>query len=94
MSHTGGVGPVHGWLVSYRMLHPTDTLLARIVGRDGLHAATADTTDANGNTGDHIRFRPLAITSQIDSVVIVATVLYKGAQITGSPLTFVYQVKP
>lgn len=86
--------PVQHYLVSYSILYPADTLLVRLVGDDPARTARVDTTDADGNAGRRIRLRPIRIVSPTDSVVVVATVRYRGALVPGTPVRFVLQVKP
>ena len=40
--------PVRSYLVSYNITYPTDTVLAKLVTRDGSRRSTVDTTDATG----------------------------------------------
>jgi hypothetical protein len=86
--------PVRSYLVSYRIAYPSDTLLAQLVTRDGARKSTVDTTDATGTSQRRIRLRPLSIKSVNDSVVVIATVRYRGVPVAGSPVRFVVQVKP
>ncbi|HSU96608.1 MAG TPA: hypothetical protein VLI40_05220, partial [Gemmatimonadaceae bacterium] len=74
--------------------YPSDTLLAQLVTRDGARKSTLDTTDATGTSQRRIRLRPLSLKSVNDSVVVVATVRYRGIPVAGSPVRFVVQVKP
>jgi hypothetical protein len=86
--------PVRSYLVSYRIAYPSDTLLAQLVTRDGARKSTLDTTDATGTSARRIRLRPLSLTSVNDSVVVIATVRYRGVPVAGAPVRFVLQVKP
>jgi hypothetical protein len=86
--------PVRSYLVSYQILYPGDTLLAQLVTRDGARKSTIDTTDATGTSQRRIRLRPLSLTSVNDSVVVIATVRYRGVPVAGAPVRFVLQVKP
>lgn len=85
--------PVRGWLVSYRIVAPADTLLAQIVGDNG-RGARIDTTAGDGTASRQIRIRPGRLTSSTDSVIVDAMVRYHGTPITGAPLRFILQVKP
>ncbi len=85
---------VQHYLVSYSIRYPADTLLVQLVGDDATRRSRIDTTDADGNAGRRIRLRPLRIMSQTDSVVVFATVRYRGLPLAGSPVRFVLQVKP
>ncbi|HEY5087705.1 MAG TPA: hypothetical protein VII66_10140 [Gemmatimonadaceae bacterium] len=86
--------PVRSYLVSYRITYPADTLLAQLVTRDGSQRSIVDTTAADGTSARRIRLRTLSLTSAKDSVVVLATVRYRGAPVAGTPLRFVLQVKP
>ncbi len=86
--------PVRSYLVSYRISYPADSVLAQLVTRDGSHRSTVDTTDATGTSARRIRLRTLSLTSASDSVVVIATVRYRGVPVAGTPLRFVVKVKP
>jgi hypothetical protein len=86
--------PVRSYLVSYTITYPTDTVLARLVTRDGLRRSTVDTTDATGTSARRVRLRSLSLTSVDDSVVVVAMVRYRGVPVPGAPIRFVLKVKP
>lgn len=86
--------PVRSYLVSYQITYPSDPLLAQLVTRDGVRRSTIDTTDAAGKSQRRIRLRPLSLTSVNDSVIVIATVRYRGVPVAGSPVRFVLQVKP
>ncbi len=86
--------PVRSYLVSYTITYPKDTVLARLVTRDGLRSSTIDTTDASGTSARRIRLRALSLTSVNDSVVVVAMVRYRGVPVRGAPIRFVLLVKP
>jgi hypothetical protein len=96
VSHkTGGaLTPVRGYLVTYQLAHPADTLLAQIVGSDGVHPSRVDTTNANGVTSHRIRVRQLRLSSATDSAVVLATVRYRGALVPGAPVRFVFKISP
>lgn len=85
--------PVRGWLVSYSIVAPADTLLAQLVGDNG-RAARVDTTGSDGSAGRQIRIRPGRLSNATDSVIVTAMVRLRGAPITGAPLRFVLQVTP
>lgn len=86
--------PVRAYLVSYQITYPSDTALAKLVTRDGARVSSVDTTDATGTSQRRVRLRPLSLKSVTDSVVVIATVRYRGAPVAGSPVRFVLQVKP
>lgn len=84
---------VRGWLVSYRIVSPADTVLAQIVGDNG-RPARVDTTASDGTASRQIRVRPVRLTASTDSVIVEAMVRFHGAPIAGAPLRFILQVKP
>src|SRR6185312_9825268 len=86
--------PVRSYLVSYQIVYPSDPILAQLVTRDGARKSTVDTTDATGTSQRRIRLRPLSLTSVNDSVVVIATVRYRGVAVAGAPVRFVLEVKP
>jgi hypothetical protein len=86
--------PVRSWLVSYQIAYPSDTTLAKLVDRNGSLHSTVDTTASDGTSSRRIRLRPLSLTRVDDSVVVIATVRYRGALVAGAPIRFVLQVKP
>ena len=96
---SGGVTATQGWLVSYqaffggKAVAAGDTSTAFLVG-DGVQRTSLDTTDADGAASRRVRVRPIGITSQLDSVVVIATVRYRGAAVGGSPVRFVLLVRP
>lgn len=84
---------VRGYLVSYAITYPSDTLLAQLVGLDG-RASRVDTTRADGTAGRRVRLRPIRLTAATDSVVVLAMIRVRGVPVTGAPLRFVLQVRP
>jgi hypothetical protein len=84
---------VKSYLVSFAILSPADTLLASLVN-DGGNASRVDTTDATGTAARRIRLEPVRLTSLTDSIIVQATVRYRGAQLRGSPVKIVLKVKP
>jgi len=95
--HTAGVAspqPVQAYIVTYAVLYPADTAAVRIVGSDGVRRAPVDTTASDGTAGRRLRIRPVALTNPKDTVVVLATVRYRGAQLAGSPVRFRLQLAP
>ena len=94
-----GVGVTQGWLVSYQAFHnnmavaPGDTSAAFLLGA-GVQRSGLDTTRVDGTASRRVRVRPIGITSQLDSVVVIATVRYRGAAVRGSPVRFVILLRP
>lgn len=86
--------PVRSYLVSYQITYPNDTSFAQLFTRDGTRQSTVDTTDATGTSLRRIRVSPLKLKSVNDSVVVIATVRYRGVPVPGTPVRFVLQVKP
>lgn len=96
LHHTAAttLDPVQGYLVSYAIRYPTDTLLAQLVGNDPTRGSRVAATGTDGSAGRRVKIRPIRIVATNDSVVVLATVRYRGALIAGAPLTFILQVKP
>lgn len=93
--NSGGAAlPVRSYIVSYAITYPTDTVLAKLVSRDGSRSSSIDTTDATGTSARRIRLRTLSLASANDSVVVVAMVRYLGMPVHGAPVRFVLRVKP
>ncbi|MBA3340225.1 MAG: hypothetical protein H0T48_00140 [Gemmatimonadaceae bacterium] len=84
---------VKAWLVTFAIVSPGDTALARLVDEGG-RASLTDTTDAGGVAGRRIRLNAARVTSARDSVVLQASVKYRGAHIRGSPVRLVLIVRP
>ena len=89
-----------GWLVAYRAyfrgvaVAPGDTSAIILLG-DGTQRSVVDTTGSDGVASRRVRIRPIGITvSPVDSVIVRATVRYKGADVRGSPLRFVILLQP
>ena len=88
--------PVNAWLVRYRVLAPVaddsvkaDTLLVI----ETTQRSKIDTTGTDGTAGRkiHLSF-PTGVTRP-DSVVVEATVRYRGAPIKGAPIRFKVRVR-
>jgi hypothetical protein len=94
-----GVTGTQGWLVSYqaffggKAVAPGDTSAVFLVG-DGVQRTSLDTTSTDGSASRRVRVRPIGITSLLDSVVVIATIRYRGAAVRGSPVRFVILVRP
>jgi hypothetical protein len=83
---------VRSYIVSFAVVSGGDPRLAELV--NGGKASTVDTTDASGVAGRAVRLRPGHLTAAVDSVVVNATVKYRGAPVSGSPVRLVVEVKP
>lgn len=92
-SLTSADSAVKSYLVSFAIVSPADTLLASLVN-DGGNASRVDTTDTSGMASRRIRLDPVRLKSLTDSIVVQATVKYRGAQVRGSPVKIVLKVKP
>jgi len=84
---------VKSYVVGFTIISPTDTLLARLVNESGA-ASRVDTTDASGIAARRIRLNPAKLTALTDSIIVNASVKYRGANIRGSPVRLVLKVKP
>lgn len=93
-----GITATQGWLVSYqaffggKAVAPGDTSAAFLLG-DGGRRSSLDTTSTDGGASRAVRVRPIGITSLLDSVIVIATVRYRGAAVRGSPVRFVILVR-
>jgi hypothetical protein len=92
-SLTSADSAVNSYLVSFAVVSPADTLLAKLVNDAG-SASRVDTTDNTGTASRKIRLTPLRLTALTDSIIVNATVRYRGAQVRGSPVRLVLKVKP
>lgn len=84
---------VVSYIVSFAITSPLDTLLAMLVNEAG-KASRVDTTDASGQASRRIRLTPAHLTALTDSVIVNATVKYRGGQVAGSPVRIVLKVRP
>lgn len=96
----GGIGFTGGWLVSYQAffhgvaLSQKDTTVATLWD-DQTNATTLDTTDAtSGSAARRLRIRPVGLPTAAESLVVMATVKYKGVAILGSPVRWVIYTRP
>jgi hypothetical protein len=96
----GGIGGTRGWLVSYQVffrgqpLAPRDTTVASLWGDDG-KVSWIDTTDATFSASRKLRVRPQAPTfTAAESLMVKASVSYRGVAVRGSPVTFVIHTRP
>ena len=92
---THGTAPadsaVRSYVVSFAVVSGGDPLAAEVV--NGGKMSTVDTTDANGVAGRAVRIRPLYFTG-VDSVIVNATVKFRGTPISGSPVRLVVVLTP
>lgn len=93
---------VHGWLVRFRLIKPAnpnnDTTQAVFLVDEQLRPSTVDTTSSEGRAGRRVRVRPALFPipqgsgSVTDTVVIEATLRYKGQLVRGAPVRLVAPV--
>ena len=83
---------VNAYAVSFAIISPTDTLLAKLENDANL-PSRLDTTDETGTASRKIRLNPARLTTLTDSIIVNATVKYRGAQVRGSPVRLVLKVK-
>ncbi len=83
---------VRSWPVRFELLNPAnptnDTTAAAYLIDDQGRASVLDTTDDSGVAGRRVRVRALQFPSgaAVESVVVRATVTYKGKPLKGSPV--------
>ncbi len=92
-SLTSADSAVNAYVVSFAIVSPTDTLLAKLVNDAGL-PSRRDTTDETGTVSRKIRLNPIRLTALTDSIIVNATVKYRGSPVRGSPVRLVLKVKP
>lgn len=90
--------PAQGFLVRYQVVYAPPTAAgetpAVYIGNDASALSTVDTTDATGKASHRYAYLRLkAIAGTPDSVVVEATVQYKGLAVRGSPLRYVIPVR-
>ena len=83
---------VRSYIVSFAVVSGGDPRLAELV--NGGTLSSIDTTDASGVAGRALRIRPLFLTTAVDSVLVDATVKYRGTPVTGSPVRLVVVLQP
>jgi len=84
---------VVSYLVTFAIVSPGDTALARLVNDAGA-PSSRDTTDAGGIAQRRIRLNVLRLVAPTDSIIIAASVRYRGEHVRGSPARLVLKVKP
>ena len=85
--------PVRSYIVSFAVASPADPLLALLVNEAGKESHV-DTTDTSGEASRRIRLTPARLTALTDSIIVLASVKYRGAHVRGSPARIVLKVKP
>ena len=95
----GAVTAVRSWPVRFQLLTPAnptnDTMGAAYLVDDQGRASTIDTTDDSGVAGRRVRVRALQfpVGAAVESVVVRATVTYKGQPLKGSPVRMTAPVR-
>jgi hypothetical protein len=90
---------VNGWPVKFELLSPAnptnDTTAAVFLVDDAGRASVLDTTDLSGTAGRKVRVRSTKFPTgaATDTVVVRASVSYKGKVLNGSPIRMVLPVK-
>ncbi len=93
------VTPARSWPVRFQLLSPAnptnDTMAAAYLVDDQGRASSLDTTDDNGGAGRRVRVRALLfpVGAAVESVVVRATVTYKGQPLKGSPVRITAPVR-
>lgn len=90
--------PAQGFVVHYQVTYAPPTAAgetpAVYIGNDASALSPVDTTDATGNASHRYAYLRLkAIAGTPDSVVVEATIQYKGLAVRGSPLRYVIPVR-
>jgi len=85
--------PVKSYIVSFAVASPADPLLALLVNEAGKESRV-DTTDTSGEASRRIKLTPARLTALTDSIIVLATVKYRGVDVRGSPARIVLKVKP
>ena len=84
---------VRSYRVTFELEAPQTPDLARLVNDAG-RPSSADTTDASGLATRRIRVDVSRLVSLTDSVVVSASVKYRGEHVRGSPLRLVLHLRP
>ena len=93
------VSPVRSWPVRFQLISPAnptnDTMAAVYLVDDQGRASTLDTTDDSGAAGRRVRVRALQfpVGAAVESVVVRATVTYRGQPLKGSPVRITAPVR-
>lgn len=93
------VSPARSWPVRFQLVSPAnptnDTMAAVYLVDDQGRASTLDTTDDSGAAGRRVRVRALQfpVGAAVESVVVRATVTYRGQPLKGSPVRITAPVR-
>jgi len=92
---THGTAPadsaVQSYVISFAVVSQVDPLAAELVS--GAKISPIDTTDASGVAGRAVKIRPIYFTG-VDSVIVNATVKFRGTPVSGSPVRLVVVLTP
>ena len=101
LQETTPVG-VDGWLVSFRLVKPTnptnDTTKGVFLVDEQLRASMLDTTSSEGTASRRVRVRPASFpvpqgsARVTDTVIVEATARYRGQLVRGAPVRVLVQV--
>lgn len=95
----GVASNVRAWLVRFEVVSPAnstnDTTRAVFLVDDSGRPSVLDTTDASGSAGRRVRVRAAQFpaSSAVDSVIVRATVTYKGRVLRGAPVRLALPVQ-
>lgn len=84
---------VKSYVVSFAVVSGGVPELATLVDPAG-KPSIVDTTDAGGIAGRALRVRPVHLLVENDSVIVNATVKYRGTLVSGSPVRLVVHLTP
>ncbi len=84
---------VQSFRVTFDIVAAAHPELARLVNDAG-SATSVDTTDASGVANRRIRLDVSRLVAAVDSVIVMASVKYRGQHVRGSPTRLVLEVKP
>ena len=103
LSNALGVRVLHGlattdsvvqfYRVSFEIVSPADTALARLV-TDARVRSSVDTTNSEGIASRRLKIDVTRLTAAQDSVVLRAHVRYRGQHVRGSPMRLVLKLRP
>ena len=96
---TDGVHNTKGWLVSWQPFFKGTALLDSDTSKaslwdDAKRVSRVDTTGVDGIASRKLRVRPVGLPTAAESLIVLATVRYRGAQVRGSPVRFVIHTRP
>ncbi len=90
---TGTDSAVASYRVTFDIVPAEDTTVARLVTGTGT-PSVVDTTDATGIAGRSLRIDVSKLTAPVDSLIVMASVKYRGQHVRGSPMRLVLELRP